>query len=76
MDCFNLRIDLLNLAGKNMDVGVFMNNVANTWPACEYQGVLNSAPNVLWHANTSGALQCVPQVAAHDGSGVGLQVLE
>ncbi|HEY0265159.1 MAG TPA: TonB-dependent receptor [Rhizomicrobium sp.] len=58
----DLRVDFLNIAGKNFDFGVYMTNVANT-PAClpEYNGVLNSAPNASFGiANTSGALQCVP----------------
>jgi iron complex outermembrane receptor protein len=58
----NLRIDLLNLAGKNFDLAATMNNVLNT-PAClpEYNGVLNSAPNASFGIpNTSGILQCVP----------------
>ncbi len=58
----DLRVDFLNVAGKNFDFGVYMTNVANT-PAClpEYNGVLNSAPNASFGiANTSGVLQCVP----------------
>jgi hypothetical protein len=58
----NLRFDVVNVADKNVDIGVFMNNVVNT-PAClpEYQGVLNSAPNGSFGiADTAGILQCVP----------------
>ncbi len=58
----NLRLDILNIASKNFDFGVFVNNVVNT-PAClpEYNGVLNSAPNSSFGiANTAGVLQCVP----------------
>ncbi|MDB5739774.1 MAG: hypothetical protein JWP16_814 [Alphaproteobacteria bacterium] len=58
----DLRMDFLNIAGRNFDFGVYMTNVANT-PAClpEYNGVLNSAPNASFGiANTSGVLQCVP----------------
>ncbi|HEY4077098.1 MAG TPA: TonB-dependent receptor [Rhizomicrobium sp.] len=58
----DLRVDFLNIAGKNFDFGVYMTNVANT-QAClpEYNGVLNSAPNSSFGiANTSGVLQCVP----------------
>jgi iron complex outermembrane receptor protein len=58
----DLRFDLLNIAGKNFDFGVFMSNVLNT-TAClpEYNGVLNSAPNATFGvANAAGILQCVP----------------
>jgi len=58
----DLRMDIVNVAGRNFDFGVYMTNVANT-PAClpEYNGVLNSAPNASFGiANTAGVLQCVP----------------
>ncbi len=58
----NLRMDVVDIAGKGLDVGVFVSNVLNT-PACvpEYNGVLNSAPNASFGvANTAGVLQCVP----------------
>ena len=58
----DLRFDVLNVANRNFDFGVYMTNVANT-PAClpEYNGVLNSAPNASFGiANTAGVLQCVP----------------
>ena len=58
----NLRLDIFNIADKNIDAALSVNNVANT-PAClpEYNGVLNSAPNASFGiANTSGVLQCVP----------------
>ncbi len=58
----NLRLDILNVADKGMDVSAFLNNAINT-PAClpEYNGVLNSAPNASFGIpNTAGALQCVP----------------
>jgi iron complex outermembrane receptor protein len=58
----NLRIDLLNVAGKNVDVAATMSNVLNT-PAClpEYTGQLGSAPQGSFGiANASGLLQCVP----------------
>ena len=58
----NLRIDLLNLAGKNVDLAATMNNALNT-PAClpEYSGQLSSAPQVSFGSlNASGVLQCVP----------------
>jgi iron complex outermembrane receptor protein len=59
---WNLRLDILNIADKHMDVAFLMDNVANT-KAClpEYSGVLNSAPNASFGiANTAGVLQCVP----------------
>ena len=58
----NLRMDLLNINNRNVDLSVFVDNVVNT-PAClpEYNGVLNSAPNSSFGiASTSGVLQCVP----------------
>ena len=58
----NLRLDFLNIAGKNLDLALYMNNALNT-PAClpEYNGVLNSAPNGTFGSpNTSGVLQCIP----------------
>ncbi len=58
----DLRLDIENVAGKNVDLGIYMSNVLNT-PAClpEYNGVLNSAPNSSFGiANTAGVLQCVP----------------
>jgi iron complex outermembrane recepter protein len=58
----DVRMDFLNIAGRNFDFGVYVTNVANT-PACmpEYNGVRNSAPNASFGiANTSGVLQCVP----------------
>ncbi len=58
----DLRADVTNIAGRGLDFGVYMTNVANT-AACmpEYNGVLNSAPNSSFGiANTSGVLQCIP----------------
>jgi len=58
----DLRADITNIAGRGLDFGVYMTNVANT-QAClpEYNGVLNSAPNSSFGiANTSGVLQCIP----------------
>jgi iron complex outermembrane recepter protein len=58
----NLRLDVLNIAGKRFDAAILLSNVANT-PVClpEYNGVLNSAPNASFGiANTAGVLQCVP----------------
>lgn len=58
----DLRADVTNIAGRGVDFGVYMTNVANT-EAClpEYNGVLNSAPNSSFGiANTSGVLQCIP----------------
>ena len=58
----NLRVDLLNIAGKNVDMAATMSNVLNT-PAClpEYTGQLGSAPQGSFGiANASGVLQCVP----------------
>ena len=58
----NLRIDVLDIAGKGLDLALTMNNALNT-PAClpEYNGVLGSAPQGTFGiVNTSGVLQCVP----------------
>ena len=57
-----LRIDVVNIADKNVDLALTMNNALNT-PAClpEYNGVLGSAPQGTFGiVNTSGVLQCVP----------------
>jgi iron complex outermembrane receptor protein len=58
----DVRLDLLNIAAKKVDLGLFARNVFNK-EACvpEPSGVLNSAPNGTFGvANTSGVLQCVP----------------
>ena len=58
----DVRLDLLNIAAKKVDLGLFARNVFNK-EACvpEPEGVLNSAPNATFGvANTSGVLQCVP----------------
>ncbi len=58
----DLKLDLINIAGKNVDLGLFAKNVFNK-EVCvpEPAGVLNSAPNATFGiANTSGVLQCVP----------------
>ena len=58
----NFRMEFTDVAHRNVDLALFMNNVVNT-QAClpEYTGVLNSAPNGTFGvANTSGLLQCIP----------------
>jgi iron complex outermembrane receptor protein len=58
----DLRLDVINVGGKKVDLSAFVKNVFNK-EACvpEPQGVLNSAPNGTFGvAGTSGALQCVP----------------
>ncbi len=58
----NLRIDLLNVAQKRVDIALTMNNALNT-KAClpEYTGQLSSAPQGSFGIlNASGLLQCVP----------------
>ncbi len=58
----NLRLEFKDILKKNLDLAMFVNNVADT-QAClpEYTGVLNSAPNGTFGTpNTSGLLQCVP----------------
>ena len=58
----DLRLDIIGLAGRKIDIGLFVKNVFNK-QACipEPQGVLNSAPNATFGvAGTSGVLQCVP----------------
>ena len=58
----NFRIDASNIAGKNVDLALFMNNALNT-AAClpEYNGVLSTAPQgTATVVGSSGALQCVP----------------
>jgi iron complex outermembrane receptor protein len=65
----NLRVELRNLAGRNVDLALFMNNVANT-PVClpEYNGVLGSAPQGSFGiADTAGVLQCVPLAPRQTG---------
>jgi iron complex outermembrane receptor protein len=58
----DLRLDVLNIGGNNLDLAVFMKNVLNT-EAClpEYNGVLGSTPQGTFGIpNTAGVLQCVP----------------
>jgi iron complex outermembrane receptor protein len=58
----DVRLDIINIGGKKVDLSAFVKNVFNK-EACipEPQGVLNSAPNGSFGvAGTSGALQCVP----------------
>jgi iron complex outermembrane receptor protein len=58
----DVRLDLRNIGGRNVDFSAFVKNVFDK-EACipEPQGVLNSAPNATYGvAGTSGALQCVP----------------
>jgi iron complex outermembrane recepter protein len=58
----NVRLDFTDVGKSGMDLGLFMNNVANT-QAClpEYNGTLNSVPNPTFGTpGTSGVTQCIP----------------
>ena len=58
----NLRLDITNIGGRKVDLGLFANNVFKK-EACipETAGVLSSTPQgTFGQPGTSGLLQCVP----------------
>jgi iron complex outermembrane receptor protein len=69
----DLRASVTNIAGRNLDVTLFVSNVLDT-PVCapEYDGVLSSAPQGSFGVpGAGGVTQCVPLAPREAGLRLG-----